>query len=89
MLLVHVVVVALATAYALTALERFVDLSFLRGIIALGFSAAGAFLIDYRDGSALLVSMGGAFLALSAMAVIEAVISRETIVADLRRRDRL
>ena len=88
-MLVDLLVVSLATAYAITALERFVDLSFLRGLIALGFSAAGVWFLDYRDGPALVVSMGGAFLALSAMAVVEAVISRETVVADLRRRTTL
>ena len=87
-MLVDLLVVSLATAYAITALERFVDLTFLRGFIALGFSAAGVFVFDYRDGPALVLSMGGAFLALSIMAITEAVISRETIVADLRRRDR-
>lgn len=82
-------IVALATAYAVTALERFVDLSFLRGFIALGFSAAGTWVFDYRDGPALALAMGGAFLALSTLAIIEAVVSRETIVADLRSRTRM
>jgi hypothetical protein len=87
--LVDLLVVSLATAYGITALERFVDLTFLRGFIALGFSAAGVFVFDYRDGPALILAMGGAFLALMYLAVTEAVISRETIVADLRRKTRL
>jgi hypothetical protein len=62
--LVDLLVIALATAYALTLIERFVDLTFLRGLLALAFSAAGTWVFEYRDGPALLVSMGGAFLAL-------------------------
>lgn len=88
-MLTDLLVVALASAYALTALERFWDLSFLRGLLALGFSAAGAWVFEYRDGPALMVSMGGAFLALTTMAITEAVISRETVVMDLRKRSRL
>ena len=62
-MLVDLLVVSLATAYAITALERFVDLSFLRGFIALGFSAAGAWVFDYRDGPAHMLAMGGACVA--------------------------
>jgi hypothetical protein len=84
--LTDLLVIALATAYGVTALERFVDLTFLRGFIALGFAAAGSWVLDYREGLALMVSMGGAFLALMALAVTETIISRGTLVMDLRRR---
>lgn len=84
-MLVDLLIVALAVAFLITAIERWVDLSWLRGIIAWAGGAGAVFLLDYRDTTALLMSMAGAFVALLMVLVGERLATPPPLVLDKRR----
>lgn len=84
-MLVDLLVAALAVAFLITAIERWLDLSWLRGIIAWAGGAGAVFLLDYRGTEALLMSMAGAFVALLMVLVGERLATPPPLVLDKRR----
>jgi hypothetical protein len=78
-------IVTLAVAFFITAVERFIDLSWLRGIVAWAGAAAAVFVLDYRGWGALLTSMATAFLALLFVLVGERLATPPPMVLDKRR----
>ena len=79
-------VVALAASFVVTAIERFVDLSFLRGFVALAASAVGVWLLNYEWGRVVLWMMDGAFLALILILIGERLATPPPIALERTRR---
>lgn len=86
MLLTHVLVAGLATAYLLTSIERFLDLAFLRGLIALVAAVGGVWLFGYTWPLIVPIGMAAAFVGLTSMVVAEFIANRIHAVIDMRRR---
>lgn len=63
-MLVALIVAALAVAFLISAIERWIDLSWVRGVVALAGSAVAVFMLDHRGTEALLLAMASAFVAL-------------------------
>lgn len=84
-MIVDLLIVALAGAFAITAIERWIDVGWLRGVLAWGFAAGGVFLFDYRGTQALVLSMAAAFVALLALLVGERLASPPPIVMERSR----
>lgn len=78
-------IAALAVAFLITAIERWLDLSWLRGVIAWAGAGAAVFVLDYRGTDALLTSMAVAFVALLAVLVGERMATPPPMVLDKRR----
>lgn len=85
-MLIDLLVIALAVAFVISAIERFVELPSLRGFVALAFSAIGTWLMDYRYGTLVVLAMAAAFLSLVLVLVGERLATPPPIALERTRR---
>lgn len=85
-MLAHVLIAAGAAAYLVVAVERFVDLSFLRGLLSLLASTGALWLLGEHWPGLLPMALCAAFVGLTAIVLTETATSRPTVIDRLGRR---
>ena len=84
-MLVDLLIVALAASFILVAVERWLDISFLRGVIAYAVSLGGMFSFGgYRDVELFWLSFATAFVSLVLMLIGERLAAEPPIVLERR-----